>query len=162
MAERDRDPRARFSLVEPWLPGCRVLPGRVAGLPGRCRVSAGLPGAAGCRGAAGCCRVLPGVLPGAAGCCQAVRTCVHFRVVVAGSSPGRRRVRLPGCRGQGSKPPHLLGPAAVRKDGPDSDSECDGLVVISTELLNLVERGIGFRGRQVALFAENARIETAP
>ena len=30
--------------VEPWLPGCRVLPGRVAGLPGRCRVSAGLPG----------------------------------------------------------------------------------------------------------------------
>eukprot|EP00964_Phaeocystis_antarctica_P031567 scaffold17855_cov52-Phaeocystis_antarctica.AAC.3 len=32
------------SRVEPWLPGCRVLPGRVAGLPGRCRVSAGLPG----------------------------------------------------------------------------------------------------------------------
>lgn len=31
--------------LEPWLPGCRVLPGRVAGLPGRCRVSAGLPGA---------------------------------------------------------------------------------------------------------------------
>ena len=34
--------------------------------------------------------------------------------------------------------------------------------MIGTELLNLVERGIGFRGRQVTLFAENARIETAP
>ena len=48
---------------EPWLPGCRVLPGRVAGLPGCCRVFAGLPGlpGAGFAGsAAGCCRVLPG------------------------------------------------------------------------------------------------------
>ena len=33
------------SVLEPWLPGCRVLPDRVAGLPGRCRVR--LPG---CRG----------------------------------------------------------------------------------------------------------------
>ena len=75
--------------IEPWLPGCRVLPGRVAGLPGCCRVSAGLPGAAGCRGAAGCCRVLPGCedvrpLSGAAGCCR-----------VAGL-PGA--AGLPGCR----------------------------------------------------------------
>ena len=68
------------------------MPGRVAGLPGCCRVSAGLPGA-------GCCRVLPG----AAGCCQAVRMCVHFRVLpgaagccrVAGL-PGA--AGLPGCR----------------------------------------------------------------
>ena len=45
---------------EPWLPGCRVLPGRVAGLPGCCRVSAGLPVSCRVPGAAGCCRVLPG------------------------------------------------------------------------------------------------------
>ena len=100
--------------LKPWLPGCRVLPGRVAGLPGRCRVSAGLPGAAGCRGAAGvlpgCCRVLPGaarlcenvctlpgpagscrVLPGAAGCCWVLPGCR-----VAGL-PGQavRLLRLP-------------------------------------------------------------------
>ena len=80
------------SRLEPWLPGCRVLPGRVAGLPGCCRVSAGLPGAGCCRvlpGAAGCCRVLPGCedvcpLSGAAGCCR-----------VAGL-PGA--AGLPGCR----------------------------------------------------------------
>ena len=50
-----------------------------------------MPGAAGCRGAAGvlqgCCRVLPG----AAGCCRvlcrAVKMCVHLRVL-----PGRCRV----------------------------------------------------------------------
>ena len=46
------------STVEPWLPGCRVLPGRVAGLPGCCRVFAGLPG--------GCCRV-PGSYKSAGG-----------------------------------------------------------------------------------------------
>jgi hypothetical protein len=49
--------------IEPWLPGCRVLPGRVAGLPGCCRVFArlpGLPGAGFAGSAAGCCRVLPG------------------------------------------------------------------------------------------------------
>ena len=65
---------------------CRVLPGL---LPGRCRV--------GCRVAGllpGCCRVVAGLLPGAAGCCQ-----------VAGVLPGRCRVRLPGCRGQGSTRP---------------------------------------------------------
>jgi hypothetical protein len=46
------------------LPGCRVVPGQVAGLPGWCRGGAGVPGA-------GCCRVLPGscrVLPGLSGC----------------------------------------------------------------------------------------------
>ena len=80
-----------------------VLPG-AAGLPGRCRGAAGvLPGAAGLPGTwthvltaglgsqvAG----LPGcrVLPGTAGYCR-----------VAGSLPGRCRVRLPGCRGQGSR-----------------------------------------------------------
>ena len=76
---RAAEPR-RPSCVEPWLPGCRVLPGRVAGLPGPgcCRVFAGLPvlpgaGFAGsaarlrrCGGTSGCCRVLPG----AAGCCR--------------------------------------------------------------------------------------------
>ena len=50
---------AELGVVEPWLLGCRVLPGRVAGLPGRCRVGAGVPGA-------GCCRGAAGVLPGAA------------------------------------------------------------------------------------------------
>jgi hypothetical protein len=44
------------------LPGCRVLPSRVAGLPGWCRGGAGVvPGW--CRGGAGVpgrCRVLPG------------------------------------------------------------------------------------------------------
>jgi hypothetical protein len=78
------------------LPGCcRVLPGTpaltssqlvsAAGvLPGYCRVAAGLlPG----------CRVIAGLLPGCrvAGCCR-----------VVGVLPGRCRVRLPGCRGQGS------------------------------------------------------------
>ena len=55
--------------LEPWLPGCRVLPGRVAGLPGCCRVFAGLPGCAGCRVCRVCCRVTAGCcrgLPGAA------------------------------------------------------------------------------------------------
>jgi hypothetical protein len=68
------------------LPGCRVVPGQVAGLPGWCRGGAGVVpgwcrGGAGvvpgwCRGGAGvpgagCCRVLPGscrVLPGLSGC----------------------------------------------------------------------------------------------
>ena len=77
--------------LEPWLPGCRVLPGRVAGLPGCCRVSAGLPGAAGCRGAAGCCRVLPG----AAGCCRVLPGCED--VCPLSGAAGCCRV-LPGCR----------------------------------------------------------------
>jgi hypothetical protein len=69
--------------LTPWLPGCRVLPGRVAGLPGCCRVFAGLPGCAGCRVCRVCCRVTAGccrVLPGAAGCCQAETMWGHFRV----------------------------------------------------------------------------------
>ena len=69
--------------IEPWLPGCGVLPGRVAGY---CRV---LPGVAGSRGAAGrgaaggAAGVLPGVLLG----CQAVRTCGHLQVL-PGAVPG--------------------------------------------------------------------------
>ena len=72
---------AELGVVEPWLLGCRVLPGRVAGLPGRCRVGVGsvpgcrVPGAAGVL--PGCCRVLPGCedvlmrsLPGAPGWCR--------------------------------------------------------------------------------------------
>jgi hypothetical protein len=34
--------------------------------------------------------------------------------------------------------------------------------VIGTELLNLVELGTLFRGRQVTLFAEKTRLETTP
>ena len=97
--------RTLSSLFEPWLPGCRVLPG--LGLPGcrgvagsvpGCRVLPGagvLPGAAGVLpGAAGCCQVLPGcedvrTLPGAAGCCRVLPGCR-----VAGCC---RVAGLPGC-----------------------------------------------------------------
>ena len=86
----------------------------------------------GCRGVAGCCRVLPGCrvggrtssqaiytaglpgcrVPGVAGCCR-----------VAGWLPGGCRVRLPGCRGQGSK----FEEAKRESDGssPRSDSDSD-------------------------------------
>ena len=47
------DAAANVHGVEPWLPGCRVLPGRVAGCQG---VAGSVPG---CR-VPGCCRVLPG------------------------------------------------------------------------------------------------------
>ena len=92
--DRARPARAYIYRIEPWLPGCRVLPDRVAGLPGCCRVSAGLPGAGCCRGVlpgalpgcedvrtlpSGCCRVLPGAagLPGCrvAGCCRVAGLC---------------------------------------------------------------------------------------
>ena len=58
-------------------------------------------------------------------------------------------------------PCHLPSPAAVRKDGHDRDRDCDGRVVIGTELLNLVELGVWFRDRQDTLLAENARSERA-
>ena len=88
--------------LEVVLPGAAGLPGFAGSLPGCCRVLPGcrvpvrtssqlvwalrLPGCrvAGYYGTAGYCRLLPG--------CR----------VVAGSLPGRCRVRLPGCRGQGS------------------------------------------------------------
>ena len=78
--------------IEPWLPGCGVLPGRVAGY---CRV---LPGVAGSRGAAGrgaaggAAGVLPGVLLG----CQAVRTCGHLQVLPGAAGSCRQ---LPGPAG---------------------------------------------------------------
>ena len=87
-----------YCLVLPWVAG--VLPGCCRGAAWCCRE---LPGVAGYLPShrlswsvlPGCCRVLPGAagLPGCrvAGCCR-----------VAGVLPGRCRVRLPVCRGQGS------------------------------------------------------------
>ena len=79
-----------------------VLPG-AAGLPGRCRGAAGvLPGAAGLPGTwthiltAGLGSLAAG-LPGCRGCRVLPGLCR-----VAGVLPGWCRVRLPGCRGQGS------------------------------------------------------------
>ena len=86
---------ADLANLEPWLPGCRVLPGRV-GQAG-CRVGAGtVPG---CRVPVRC-----RVQPGAAGCCwvlpQAVRMCCHFQVLPGAARLPVCRVRLSGsCRG---------------------------------------------------------------
>ena len=98
-------------LIEPWLPGCRVVPGRGAGLPGGAGVVPGW-----CRGGArvvpgcwvpGAAGVLPGAapgrLPGAAGSCQAVRTVRALPQCCAGGCwvlPGLPG--LPGCRVAGS------------------------------------------------------------
>ena len=79
------------------LPGCRVLPG--AGFAGSAAGSA-----------AGCCRVLPGLLPGAAGCCRVLPGAARLRQcggtsrccrVLPGAAglPGCRAASLPvGCR----------------------------------------------------------------
>ena len=96
------------------LPGAAGLPGCCRGVAGCCRGAAGLPGTwthvltAGLGSqAAG----LPGcrVLPGTAGYCRVLPGCR----VVAGSLPGRCRVRLPGCRGQGS----MRAPSRARAHG---------------------------------------------
>ena len=110
-------------------PGCRVAGccrvARVAGLPGCCRVFAGLPGAAGCRVCRVCCRVccrvLPGaagsaagccrVLPGAAGCCQAETMWGHFQVL-PGAAGCCRVAGLPGCQFAGRLPGRAVGAPA--------------------------------------------------
>jgi hypothetical protein len=104
------------SSVEPWLPGCRVLPGRVAGLPGCCRLFAGLPGAAGCRvcrvsaagSAAGCCRVLPG----AAGCCRVLPGAARLRRCGGTSRCCRVLPGAAGCRVAGRLPGRAVGAPA--------------------------------------------------
>jgi hypothetical protein len=99
------------------LPGCRVVPGQVAGLPGWCRGGAGVvPGW--CRGGAG---VVPGCrVPGAAGCCRVAAGCCRV-CRVAGlpgtGLPGRAvgapagtvfRVSGPGPRAQQAGRRHAL------------------------------------------------------
>ena len=94
---------------EPWLPGCRVLPGGAAGLPVGCRLAAGLPGCRVLLGAAGCCtkgcQVAAGLVRAAStsGCCRVLPGAAGLPGcrVTAGSLPGVTagsccRVVLPG------------------------------------------------------------------